>query len=90
MDLVIIKKLRIGGGVVEVTKVVIRVTSSTAVRVASGTAVEVASSGLWKGINTSKTIASLFRVRLSQFYKVIIIISFTSIRAKLISLSVYS
>ena len=59
------------------------------VEVVSGVAVGVAGGRLWEGIDASRTIVSLFKVKLSQFYKIIIIINFTSVRAKLISLSIY-
>jgi hypothetical protein len=60
--------------------IVIGVSSGTVIKVASSTVIEVASGG---------GVVSLFKIKLSQFYKAIVIINLILIRAKLISLSIY-
>ena len=60
---------------------VARIASSTAARIAGGVS-KVASGG-------ARDIASLSKVELSRSYRVVIIISFTSIRAVISSLSIY-
>ena len=66
---------------------VIKVASKIS-RTASGIS-KVASSGLLRGINASRAIASLSKIKLSWFCKATVIISLILIRAKLISLSVH-
>ena len=62
---------------------VVKVASGTAVEVASGTAVGVASG------TAVRDIVSLFKVKLSWFYRAIVIIGLILIRAKLIFLFIY-
>ena len=78
------------GGVAGVAGVGIEVASGAAVGVVSGAAVRVAGGGLWEGVDAGGTIASLSRVELSRSCKAVVIIGFTSARAKPISSSVYS
>ena len=76
---------------------VTRVAGGIAAGVAGGIATGVASStaaGIAGGVSRvasggARGIVSLFKVELSRFYRVIVIISFTSVRAAISSLSVH-
>ena len=74
--------VRVAGGAV------IRVFGGAAIRVTSGTAIGV-TSGTVIGVANSRGVASLSKVKLSWSCKATVIIGLISIRARLISLSVY-
>jgi len=79
-----------GGVVTGVTGgIVAGVASGAVTGVAGGTAARIASGVSKVASGRARGIASLFKVELSQSYRVIVIISFTSIRAAISSLSVY-
>jgi len=69
--------------------VAIRVAGGAATRVAGGTAAGIAGGVGGVAGSRARGIISLFKVKLSQFYRVVIIISFTSVRAAISSLSIY-
>ena len=84
--------IRVAGGVVVGVAggVVVRVASGIAVGVTDGTAVGVVGGISRVASGGARDIVSLFKVKLSQSYRAIVIISLILIRARPISLSVHS
>jgi hypothetical protein len=74
---------RVAGGIAA------RVASGAVTRVAGGTVAGIAGGVSGVASSRARGIASLSKVKLSQSYRVIIIIGFTSIRAAISSLSIY-
>ena len=83
--------IRVAGGVVVrvASGIAVGVTDGTAVGVTDGTAVGVVGGISRVASGGARDIVSLFKVKLSQSYRAIVIISLILIRAKLISSSVY-
>ena len=69
--------------------VVIRVAGSVVTGVASGIAARIASGVSRVASGRARGVVSLSKVELSRSYRVVVIISFTSIRAAISFLSVY-